>query len=1439
MEPKGWNMPRLDIREAVKPQMEIYKFRIMKVAGVIGIFVWLGIGFAVSDEIDDFDLDSTETVDKGGLEWRIHYNDDSTSAFDSDGDGVNESSHYVSPSNAADVGSFIGDLYDRQITTMGFTEHWSTTTDDDYFDVLLFDFDGRGESWYGYYNSDYFALNTDDLSDPPSVTDRKVTGHELFHAIQQGYARRAGTTSWNVWGSVISEGHTRAMDDRWESDFDWNNSGSTLYLDGAAKRFLEGWNYDSDGDGVNDALAPSYTLFDFWKIGTEEDENTRGRDYPYSAGLFWSYLCEQLGKQATDLDNGYDWIRTFYEKAESLLNNGDDVDQEILTEAAIQSFSRGAGEDFGSMYFDFAICNYARDYDQSALDDDTRYRDNVLVPRYEYRDEKEVGPTGQQDYGSVSGVVNTSTSTTGASFTGESVEPNSVKYYEWDLSGNLNAVECDVIGVRIETDDCADICIIGITQAGNIVDLRKTTGREAARSYFVSHRTTATDRIGKIAVVVAGKSDGVNGLDITFARDEPVLKVTHPSQSNMAFPGVHDDPENFLVRLLVEGPPDLTPEGFGNLSIQGLIQTDFEVSVNGLPGTVTSSAYVGGEYWLLVEAPVQAADGLYSMEVGLCSGMKSDINSLSVLYGDYIFRHVVCLDVSGSMDNPETKLEAAKQAALFYVDTVRETHGIGLVSFSGDDVESNQDATAFGGQLFQSNWLTRPLIKAAIDLYTAGGYTSIGDGLDVSQDIIDADTTSGELIDTILLLSDGDQNEDALWDGGPVTQRFVGAPGTPGNDTVINTLSFGQDANTNLMQDIAASTDGDHTYIEVNTGALKSRNNTGSMSLNLTMAYLAGTEKAQRLERLACINDSVREGARSEVSLDLSDTKVEDGMVYIYWDGDPGDLDVTLLDPAGHEISNLEAEIFPPNNRPERHRVWQMNASLIAGKYTLSIENRSEKSVLFCAGISGRPWNQVKCELAFSSYLRSSLTFRPGGPRQKFGIGQPVTLLAFLSDRDGVIARDAMLDVEVTLPTGEVACGPIRMFDDGEHGDGVAGDGVYGAFFRQTLWGQTVGTDVDVDGRSAPFEANGAYRVNIIASGKANDGTGFLRHVNGTFTVYDEGQAAEDFDEDRDGLPTSWEISQGTDPKIRDEAADPDEDGLINLEEYKLGTLAFNGDTDGGGESDGSEVARGKCPLNESDDSIRFSNQLSVWSNTPTDDATGFAPVPGTNRLLLPLIRSWERLQLQRALNPNGPWAAIASIETADPNELLYEDAGLVPGTKYYYRMRGARPTTGATTPWSNAAWGIPIDPPPLIPFNEWADSFGLAGNNAAEEADPAGDGIANLLKYAFNMDPTVSYQGDDRILRPDGGQSGLPAIVVRDDEGRSRVELSFVARRNAQDLSYRVQGSSNLLDWQNVATLPTIRNIDDQWRIVTVQDSVAAGEEPRRFLRVLVELVE
>src|SRR5262249_48966952 len=69
-------------------------------------------------------------------------------------------------------------------------------------------------------------------------------------------------------------------------------------------------------------------------------------------------------------------------------------------------------------------------------------------------------------------------------------------------------------------------------------------------------------------------------------------------------------------------------------------------------------------------------------------------------------------------------------------------------------------------------------------------------------------------------------------------------------------------------------------------------------------------------------------------------------------------------------------------------------------------------------------------------------------------------------------------------------------------------------------------------------------------------------------------------DRDNDGMPDDWEIAHGLNPDDpSDAAADPDGDGLTNLQEFQLGTDPQKADTDGDGIPDGVEVANGTDPL--------------------------------------------------------------------------------------------------------------------------------------------------------------------------------------------------------------------------------------------------------------------
>jgi hypothetical protein len=1217
-------------------------------------------------------LTESEEATIGGIDWKVRYTDDTSS------------DHYVSPSDASSFLGFIDELYGRQVTDLGFSKHWVNTLPT--FNVMLYDFEANGDPKFGgYYTEDLFALNITDLTSPPSTTNKKVTSHEMFHAIQARYLRDGGYLHGIVeaWGRNIAEAHARCMDDRWYAEFDSNDDDDEYYLQGAAGIFLE-----------------DYTNFNFWKIGTDEDDaRSPSKSYPYAAGIFWSYLCEQLGNQMTGLENGYDWIQHFMAVSEDRLKNDEDMDGRISTDDAINDFGRGTEEDFSSMYFDFAICNYARKFDQSLLPAEVRHRGGSnLVPRYEYRDERETGDSGNKiDYGDVP--VNTSSLPTSAVWTAQTLMANSAKYYEWNITNSLDTQQCEIMGVRATCDETVNLAILGITRSGKIAEIRKFTGTEAARSFFISNVPTA-DPVCRIAVVATAQDSDVSGLDIKFERGPATLQIVRPfGPTRPAYPGPYNDPGRFVTRVLVLGPASLTPEYYGNLSVQGLMATDFDLKVGAATAALVSSAYVGGEYWLETKAPVQAANGIQNLTVSLCGGGITASNSMAILYGEYKFRHTVCMDLSGSMINPPEKLEAAKQAAMFYIDAVRDNDRVGLVSFNGNGSEPDTDATIFGGSLFPANWLSRGILKVGVSGFAASGSTSIGDGLWASQDAIDADVTPAPVVDTILLLSDGKQNEDRYWQSGAsVYQRFLGGGSYgSGNDTIVNALSFGAEADTTLMQGIAATTAGDHGHIDVMEPS-RTPSRTPStvdpryrMYFDMTAGHLAGIERTEELSRLAYEESNVDAGGTANLTLKAGDSTVDQAVISVFWYGAAGPLTVTVKDPTGTVIDSTRAVILPQDySNGERHRIFRLSAPITGGSYTVTVGNSTTSACRVFAAISGKPQNEVNCRLAFASYLRDSLTSREDVVRQRFEVGQPVTILASLTDSNGPIIG-ATLAANILLPNGSIACGPSTLKDDGRSGDGNANDGVYGAIFRQTSWGQSSGTDID-SGQVAPLrQASGLYRVSINCSGKASDGTNFNRIRKGAFAVYKEIAEQNTTDSDGDGLPVSWELSQGTDPAVFDADKDPDEDGLNNLMEYQNGTLAWNPDTDGGGEADGSEVAAGRCPLSAFDDAIRFSNHLYVLAPDETGDIKDRPDAPNTNVVHLSRIRSFNQLKVQRALSPTGPWATIATLNPQLQSSNVYVDGGLVAGTHYYYRARGANTTTGATSKWTDVTMGTPL----------------------------------------------------------------------------------------------------------------------------------------------------
>jgi predicted phosphodiesterase len=148
-----------------------------------------------------------------------------------------------------------------------------------------------------------------------------------------------------------------------------------------------------------------------------------------------------------------------------------------------------------------------------------------------------------------------------------------------------------------------------------------------------------------------------------------------------------------------------------------------------------------------------------------------------------------------------------------------------------------------------------------------------------------------------------------------------------------------------------------------------------------------------------------------------------------------------------------------------------------------------------------------------------------------------------------------------------------------------------------------------------------------------------------------------------------------------------------------------------------------------------------------------------------------------------------------------------------------------------------------LLPVEQWMSRHFMSIMNtgtSAMAACPAADGICNLVKYAFGLDPLAP---DRRYIDLESGASagGLPCAYAAGTGSLARVGIVYPRRPAYSDpgVTYRVQVSEDLSGWfDDPSLVQTSAPAGEDWEHVTAcQESPPARRY--RFYRVEVELTE
>jgi hypothetical protein len=192
--------------------------------------------------------------------------------------------------------------------------------------------------------------------------------------------------------------------------------------------------------------------------------------------------------------------------------------------------------------------------------------------------------------------------------------------------------------------------------------------------------------------------------------------------------------------------------------------------------------------------------------------------------------------------------------------------------------------------------------------------------------------------------------------------------------------------------------------------------------------------------------------------------------------------------------------------------------------------------------------------------------------------------------------------------------------------------------------------------------------------------------------------------------------------------------------------------------------------------------------------------------------------------------AGAVSFSSSNPNVANIDSAGTL-----------TTPTAGSATITATyqgvTAQSVITVTPAWTPYQYWKFD-NLADINADDNADPAGDGVSNLMKYALGLNPFVSVSPGSL------GVSGFSTYA-----GDEYLSLQFQRSLSATDVTFQIEISSDLAqpwlegssygpggDVPNTAYITEVSRSDSgNFETITVRDAVPVRQELHRFIRLKV----